>query len=100
VKRIVLLFVIGIGGLAVTSRPAHAQRSGTMQVSARVLDTRDSRASLHSAHVVAVDLLRSTVQTPVTVETALARVSVQMTNRESALDRPRAGSITINYLRN
>ena len=99
-KRIVLLFVIGIAGFAATSRPAHAQGSGTMQVTARVLDTRDSRASLLSAHAVAVDLIRSKVQTTVSVETALAHVSVQMPHRESTLDRPRAGSVTINYLRN
>ena len=99
-KRIVLLFVIGIGAFAATSRPAHAQRSGTMQVTARVLDTRDSWAGLRSAHAVAVNLARSTAQIPVTVQTALTNVSVQVARWDPTLDRPRAGAVTINYLRN
>jgi hypothetical protein len=100
VKRIVLLFVIGIGAFAATSRPAHAQRSGTMQVTARVLDTRDSWGGLRSAHAAIADLARFPTQAPVTVETALASVSIQVANRDAVLDRPRAGSVTINYLRN
>ena len=99
-KRIVLLFVIGIGAFAAISRPAHAQRSGTMQVTARVLDTRDSWAGLQSAHAIAGDLARSAAQTPVTVETALTHVSVQVARRDPTVDRPRASAVTINYLRN
>lgn len=99
-KRIVLLFVIAIGVVTVSSPAAHAQRSGTMQVTARVLDTRDTWAGLNSARIAAEDLANSFSQSTVTVETALANVSVQVANRETAFDRPRAASVTINYLRN
>ena len=98
-KRIVRLFVIVIGTAIATSVSAHAQRSGSMQVTARVVDTRESWAGLNSARTVASRLANSTSQSNATVETALAQVSVQLTNRGEMLDRPRAASITINYLR-
>ena len=98
-KRIVLLFVIAIAAITATSREARAQRSGTMQVTARVLDTRDTWAGLNSARDVAAGLASSPWSTA-TVETALANVSVRLTPRETILDRPRAASVTINYLRN
>jgi hypothetical protein len=100
VKRIVLLLVIAIVVATATSRSAQAQRSGTMQVTARVLDTRDSWTGLRSAHAAAAHLANTSAQTSVTVETTLANVSVRVAGADSTLDRPRAGSVTINYLRN
>jgi hypothetical protein len=100
VKRIVLLFVIAIGASIGTSSVAEAQRSGTMQVTARVLDTRESWGGLNFARTVTTDLAKSPTQSQATVETVLANVSVQVARREAAFDRPRIASITINYLRN
>ena len=98
-KRVVLLFVIVVIGTSLTSRSAEAQRSGSLQVTARVLDTRDSRAGLESARAV-VNRLADAPQTSATVETSLTQVSVQVLNRPDDFDRPRTATVTINYLRN
>ena len=98
-KRIVLLFVIVVIGSSLTSQEAEAQRSGSLQVTARVVDTRDSWAGLESGRAVATGLAKGQ-QSSVTVETSLSQVSVDMRNQPETLDRPRTASVTINYLRN
>lgn len=70
-----------------------------MQVTARVLDTRDSWAGLNSARSAAIQFVNSRSQSPATVETALTNISIQLPPRD-AIDRPRTASLTINYLRN
>lgn len=97
-KSIVLLFVIPLIGLSLSARDADAQRSGTLQATARVVNTRQSLSGLESAHAVASQLARGE-QPPATVETSFAQVAVRIAPRSIA-DRPRPASITINYLRN
>jgi hypothetical protein len=103
VKRIVLMFVIGLAGLGITVQKAEAQRSGTMQVTARVVDTRDSWNGLTAARNLAssTNLDR---QSSATVETSLTKVSIQYASPPSRTvepaDRPREARVTIQYLRN
>jgi hypothetical protein len=100
VKRVVLLFVIAIGATSLTSQAAEAQRSGSMQATARVVDTREGLTGLQSARALA-SRLTSGQQLAATVETSLSQVSVDFAGRvEGTLDRPRTASVTINYLRN
>jgi hypothetical protein len=97
-KRVVQLFVIPFIGITLLAGSADAQRSGSMQATARVLDTREPVAGLHSAHTVASRLARRG-ESRGTVETSLTRVSVELAAPTQA-DRPRIASVTINYLRN
>jgi hypothetical protein len=100
VKRVVLLFVIALVGLGLTSQVAQAQRSGSMQATARVLDTREGWTGLQSARDVA-SRLAGGQQSAATVETSLTQVTVDWAARpEGTLERPRTASVTINYLRN
>jgi hypothetical protein len=100
VKRVVLKFVIALGVISLSSRSAEAQRSGSMQVTAQVLDTRESWNGLQSARSVASQLASGS-QSSATVETSLTHVNVEVPARnEEQLDRPRTASVTINYLRN
>jgi hypothetical protein len=99
VKRVVLLFIIPLIGVGLGSQAAEAQRSGSLQATARVLDTRDSWVGLQSARTVASILVR-TPQSSATVETPMTNVSIDIGPRTDRLDRPRTVSITINYLRN
>lgn len=99
VKRVVLLFVSVVIGVSLTSQSAEAQRSGSLQVSARVIDTRESWSGFESARA-AVTALVQRRQPGATVETSLANVSIRMPSVAGTLDRPRTASITINYLRN
>ena len=98
-KRVVLLFVSALMGVALTTQAAEAQRSGSLQVTARVVDARESWSGLHSAQAAAADLIRRR-QIGATVETSLANISIQMPPNSATPDRPRRASITINYLRN
>ena len=102
-KRIVLLFVIGMVGLGFTAEKAEAQRSGSMQATARVVDTRSSWSSLSSARDLASGLVKHQ-QSPATVETSLSHVSMVVEPVASASDRgvgqPRRAQLTIQYLRN
>ena len=98
-KRVVLLLVIPLIGVALSGRAAEAQRSGSLQATARVLDTRDGWAGLQSARAVA-SLLLYQRQSRATVETPLTNVSIDDGDRSDVLDRPCTVSITINYLRN
>lgn len=99
-KRVVLKFVIALGVICLSSQSAEAQRSGSMQVTAQVVDTRESWNGLQSARSVASQLASGT-QSSATVETSLTHVNVEMAARnEEQLDRPRTASVTINYLRN
>ena len=70
-----------------------------MQVTARVVDTRESWSGLTSARTIASYLATSPTQSNASVNTALANISVQLADRGEWLDRPRAASVTINYLR-
>jgi hypothetical protein len=86
--------------VSLTSQSAEAQRSGSMQATATVLDTRESLNGLHSARSVASQLALGS-QSSATVETSLTHVNVELAARsEERLDRPRTASVTINYLRN
>lgn len=103
-KRVVLLIVIPLIGVGLNSQAAEAQRSGSVQATARVLDTRDSWASLQSARTVASMVIR-TPQSSATVETPLTHLSIDVGTpdvgtRTDQVDRPRTVSISINYLRN
>jgi len=98
VKSVVLLFVISLLGLSLTARDAEAQRSGTLQAIARVVDTRQSLSGLESAHTVASLLARGR-KPAATVETSLSQVTVRVDPTPLA-DRLRPATIIINYLRN
>ena len=98
-KRIVLLFVIAIGIASAASVPAHAQRSGSLQVTARVLDTRESWAGLTYARTVVSQLASRAGQSNATVETTQANISIRLAHGGGTVDRPRAAAVTINYLR-
>jgi hypothetical protein len=98
VKRVVLLFVSLVAGLSLTGKAAQAQQSGSMQVTARVVDTREGWSGLNSARGLAASLDRH--QSRATVETSLASVSLEMKPSGEYPDRPRTASIVINYLRN
>ena len=98
-KRIVLLFGIVIGIATAASAPAHAQRSGSLQVTAHVVDTRESWAGLTSARNVVSQLANFGSSSPADANTALANISIQLAYVAGALDRPRAAAVTINYLR-
>jgi hypothetical protein len=95
VKPVVLLLVVT--GLCLSAQVAEAQRSGSLQATARVVDTRQSLNGLLSAYTVAALLAQGQGSAP--VESAVAHVSVDRRPHEEA-DRPRTASITINYLRN
>ena len=99
VKNIVALFVTGFAGLCLFSQTAAAQRSGSLQATARVVDSRGATSGLNAAHHL-VGRLASTPQTLATVETVLAQVAIRLEPGESSLDRPRKAHVTIHYLRN
>ena len=94
-KRVVLLLVVI--GLCLSAQSAEAQRSGSLQATAKVVDTRQSLTGLLSAYTVAALLAQGQGSAP--VESAVAQVSVDRPPQGEA-DRPRTASITINYLRN
>ena len=98
-KRIVLLFGIAIGIATGASAPAHAQRSGSLQVTAHVVDTRESWAGLTSARNLASHLANFGSSSQADVSTPLANISIQLAAGAGALDRPRRAAVTINYLR-
>jgi hypothetical protein len=102
VKRIVLLFAIAVAGLSAAASNAHAQRSGSLQVSARVVDSRESWSGLQSVQTTAAQLIAQR-QTAATVATSFSQISVVMEPAalsSKELERPRRGYVTINYLRN
>lgn len=102
-KRVVLLFVIAVSVLSLTSTSAEAQRSGSMQATARVVDTREAQAGLQSAREMASRLAQGQ-QSPASVETSLSRVSVEirpaLPGTTMGAGRPRRAEVTIQYLRN
>lgn len=102
-KRVVLLFVIAVLVISLRSPAAEAQRSGSMQATARVVDTRDSWAGLQSARDMA-SRLAGGQQSTASVETSLSRVSVEIRSAAPgaslAESRPRRAEVTIQYLRN
>jgi hypothetical protein len=99
-KRVVLLFVIGVITLSLSSLAAEAQRSGSMQATARVVETREGWAGLQVAREATLGLANGQ-QSSATVSTALSRISVHLPVRpEDPPGQPRTAFVTINYLRN
>lgn len=101
-KRIVLLFVIAGGGLLATAGEARAQRSGSLQVTANVVDSRESWNGLSSMQDLSAKLILDN-QSAATVETSLSQITMAITpvgTEPRELDRPRQARVTIQYLRN
>lgn len=100
-KSIVLfLGTVGVALIA-TSREAQAQRSGSLQATAQVVDTRESWSGLNSASQLAAQW-QGPLDAGRTIETAFAHVSTSVDRAARAEDGTAAGTltITIQYLHN
>jgi hypothetical protein len=98
VKPIVALLGAGLMLSIFPGREAQAQRSGTMQATARVVDTHQGWSGLGSAQLMVGRLLRG--ESPVTLDNALSGIRVVVEKVPgSSFNQPARAEITIQYLR-
>jgi hypothetical protein len=96
-KRIVAFFAIAAGLMTLGSTEAAAQRSGSLQATAQVVDTRSSWDDLNSARSLAASWAKASSATS---STTLAQVSMIVKPADERAAEPARAEITISYLRN